>query len=389
MSTMISPEGKVRLCSSSTEAMGDLREESLRSIWREGGVEEVRKKMAAGEWPHACRGCRRNEEQGLPSKRQKFYRKQKELHGEAACLQALHQEVPEIRHLDLSFSNICNLSCVTCSGSYSTGWFHHQRQAVAEGLNYQGPLEGMELRKLPQERIDEILKDHLSSLQTIVIKGGEPLADPQCVEFLAKVAASEHRRADLSLFIQTNGTLMKPETAEILGRLNASVGFSMDGVGDVFRWTRGGDFEAVLKNLYFLGRTPGIDRIFLDYTVSAYNVFHLAAFARFALDLRAKSDLRLKCTFMGWANQDHLSPRILPREQRERALEELLHVVAESPDFFEGVDVLEKVLKGPRLSEASMEKFMKWKDFCNRMRGFRIETLCPELLSLNGRKDLC
>lgn len=379
MSAMISPEGMVRLCSSSIEKIGDLREHSLSSVFLEGGVRTIRETMARGDWPAACRGCQKAETLGLPSKRQKFYVSQEKIYGRQDCEDILKATKPRLQHLDLSFSNLCNLACVTCSGSYSTGWFRHQNRARADGLHYQESEQNLTVRKLPAERVDEIIHDHLPSLRSIVIKGGEPLADPECFRFLSRIAESKDRRDDLSLFVQTNGTVIKPEMMDLLGALRASVGFSIDGIDKVFQWIRGADFKSVKCNLDKLGRTPGIEKIFLDCTVSAFNVLHLSDFAEFALGLRTSSPFRLKCTFMGWANQDYLSPRLLSQELRDRAFADLLKVVNRDPDFFEGLHSLEKILKAPRLSSGALEKFMKWKDFCNRMRGFQIESLYPEL----------
>lgn len=381
-SLMISPQGKARLCSSSLDTMGDLAASGVREVWDGKPLEEVRKRMSQGVWPRACRGCERSEEKGLPSKRQKFFESRRKVWGDAVCEEAMRGTEPSLMHLDLSFSNLCNLSCVTCSSYYSTGWSEKETKARQEGLDFQESKGVLGARRLPPERIDELLRDFLPGLRTILIKGGEPLVDPECLRFLKGLAASTRRREDLSVFIQTNGTRMTSEIAAMLAELRAEVGFSIDGTGDVFRWIRGGNFDEVIENMTLLSASPGVRGIFLDATVSAFNVTHLPSLAEFSLDLKAKVPLLKSCTMMGWANQDYLSPRLLPLALRLETIGRLDAVTQRDPGFFQGLEALRGVLSGPELRSEALEKFRRWMAYCNRLRGFEIETFCPELRGL-------
>ncbi|HRO67332.1 MAG TPA: SPASM domain-containing protein, partial [Pseudobdellovibrionaceae bacterium] len=196
-SLMISPDGSVRLCSSSLDVMGDLTGSSVRDVWRGVRLRDVRETMSEGRWPRACRGCERSEEIGLPSKRRKFLESRNKVWGSSVCASALSAEIPPVMHLDLSFSNLCNLSCVTCSGYYSTGWTEKEAKARGEGLLYQESKGVSGVKRLPPDRIDELLRDFVPQLRTLLIKGGEPLVDPECLRFLEGLAKSPDRRADL------------------------------------------------------------------------------------------------------------------------------------------------------------------------------------------------
>ena len=55
---IVKSDGDVRLCCASPYALGNLNEKSLKEIWNDRPIKEVRKSFAKGEYPKACGYCK-------------------------------------------------------------------------------------------------------------------------------------------------------------------------------------------------------------------------------------------------------------------------------------------------------------------------------------------
>lgn len=137
----------------------------------------------------------------------------------------------EVRSLTINVAQVCNLKCTYCA-------------AGGDGT-YGDPANEVDLSVVtPQIRM--LLKSvREGETFRIIFLGGEPLVAPHAIRAIARFCALETagRGIRMRYDIVTNGTLITPETAELLASLNCHVTISLDGppeVNDVQRPTRGG-----------------------------------------------------------------------------------------------------------------------------------------------------
>lgn len=122
----------------------------------------------------------------------------------------------------MSFSNLCNLACVSCSVYCSSKWgtedYKHNR------------LIG---KSLVEHNVNIVDLSHVTILKII---GGEPLMEQKrFVELLNKLNLS-----NLTLMISTNGTVLPDDTLKSLMNQckNLVIDVSIDGIDEVGEWYR-------------------------------------------------------------------------------------------------------------------------------------------------------
>lgn len=116
-----------------------------------------------------------------------------------------------------------------------------------------GPGKAFDDEISPQEIasiIDSVASD--GELTEVSVTGGEPLARKDIKEILIAVL-----ERGILLNLETNGTLITPEIANLLSKYeNSSVGVSIDGIGEVHNAQRGrpGAFERAVRGLELLNQ---------------------------------------------------------------------------------------------------------------------------------------
>ena len=83
--------------------MSNLKHDSIKEIWEESSVVDIRKQMLAGEKPPACHTCYKIEDRGGVSRR---------LNERKRWGQNLTK--PALEFIDLRMSNLCNSKCMMC-----------------------------------------------------------------------------------------------------------------------------------------------------------------------------------------------------------------------------------------------------------------------------------
>lgn len=342
---------------------------------------KIHQELLSGEWPASCKSCKFKENQGIQSRRTRTWERKISRYGESESVEMLtQQEKPYIRHLEITFSNLCNITCAMCSSEFSSSWVKLDKKALDSGLSFREFTRPYQtVNRMSQETMDEVLS-HASEFDLVIIKGGEPTIEPQCLEFLQKLGKLRRENSPL-VFIQTNGTRDPSEWLPYTEGLKLEVGFSLDGWGKVGDWIRGTNFDQVLKNFRTVANHPSVQEITVDFTFSLYNCFHLPDFFENILLLKKETSKFKECAVFQWVQQYYASPLALTLESRMRVKERVSVIFNKDPALFLNYENLLKVLELPRLSESSIETARKWADFMNSTRGFSIFDLQPELHS--------
>ena len=363
----IHPTGEWQLCPSSRKKTALNPEESLSSIFKGKTLNSVRETMLAGrEVVPDCSSCHKLEKEGVESRRTRFNKKKLKIYGRDLCYNSVYEKEKKLLELDISFSNLCNLDCVTCNSDYSSSWIKKDHKAVSEGLSWRnGKKKTWQVNK---SFIDSFIGNSLEDIKLVFIKGGEPLIDSGCLYFLKKL--SELKKERLIVYVQTNGTIMDSRVISAIKNLNTEVSFSVDGLKAHYNWIRGFNFSKMMKNFEQLNTVKSLKHSYFNYTVSAFNFHRIPDFIEFFMEEKKKYPKLRRLSFT-IAHQSYLNFRVFNREAREEIKQKIQETVKDlnvEEDFLDSYTALLQELSMEKLNESAIQNFQKWLSFCNSMR---------------------
>ena len=278
----VDPTGKAQPCPSWTDHKGHILEDMRTSkktaseIFNTGRLAEIRKQMANGQRVASCSSCWHNEEEGLKSRR--IRKIQGKLKVNSLPDNFAQSYKPKLKHIELNFSNSCNLACVMCNRTHSSGWYQQEKSMPLElkdklKMMYNlihTPLDTFKSFVLSQDFVDSII-DNIKEYESVMIKGGEPLFDKRCVNFLDRISKINPY---VKVIIVTNVTMLTPKMLEILKRFNdIQINLSIDGIGETYEWVRGYSWEKINMNfISLMDQASKHMEVDINVTLSIFNI---------------------------------------------------------------------------------------------------------------------
>ena len=262
--------------------VGNTRKHSLKTIWNQENMREIRQSMLAGSEVQACNKCYEQEANGFFSGR----RSANKHHGHHIDLVDETQadgtlERFEMTYWDIRFSNLCNLKCRSCGHIFSSQWYQDQAKLAGGDwkerntvLNYAGRTE---------TDMWEQLEPHLDYVEQIYFAGGEPLLMEEHYQILDELV--RRKRFDVRLIYNTNFThtdLKGNSVFEYWKQFDSvAVGASLDASGARGEYIRKGtDWAVVEQNRRkMIEICPAVD-FYISPTLSIMNAWHLPDFHR-------------------------------------------------------------------------------------------------------------
>lgn len=317
--------GMMGLCSMAEQGpydpgYGNLNKETFAQLWQGKAIREFRLKMLRGEPDPRCINCYGN--------RLGHWTLRNEINSYTQHLEWVADTneqgfAPEAKPLfwDIRFSNICNLKCRSCIDVSSASWYDD-----AEVLGY---LDIRNTEKKIQGVADPAgllhdLETYLPVVEGIRFAGGEPLLMEANYTILEQLTALG--KYDTRIEYETNMTNLHYKghnPLEVWPKFtNLLISISLDGLRTQSEFLRTGlKWDEVLQNWEDIKtHCPGV-RTRINYTVSVYNVFHLADFHREMVEsgrMRAEQ-IQLICLVEPY----FLSMRLLPREMKKEVTRKL------------------------------------------------------------------
>ena len=287
---MIKPDGKIKPCcrfiSHNEEHGADFNDmnindyKNISEIFNSTGYTKIKEKMLAGEKVSGCEKCYWEEETTGDSMRTDFNK------------QYGIEPVSQLRYLEATFGNYCNLSCRTCNGGLSTHW-HQDEKKLQETLEFRD--------KGNQDKVNVDFNwnpEDFSEIDKIKFTGGEPMLHPDFVKFLdVAIAGGNTKNTELEIF--TNASWIPKE--KIFDKLNkfgkVVICLSVDGYKTENDYIRNNsdwnttdrsinawlDYEKDNSN-FFIKLAP---------TLSIYNIFSLIELVKHYAYLREERGLKL------------------------------------------------------------------------------------------------
>jgi len=159
-----------------------------------------------------------------------------------------HTDVSQFKlaALDLHWSSICDLKCVTC--------WHEQSSSIAREQN-------MPVKHTPPvvaNKLIDYIVNNQNELKEIYMSGGEPTL----IKYNLKLLQQIEKRSDLLIRVNSNMQWQQDNAIiqEILKFPNVMFTCSIDGLGEKFDYIRrGGNWNVTLNNIKFLQAQPNVD----------------------------------------------------------------------------------------------------------------------------------
>lgn len=283
-----------------------------------------------------------------------------------------------IRFLEYTCSNTCNQACSTCGSLFSSKWKQIEQAMDTEALTYFNRQVHNDY-SLSSDDIDKIISV-LPTLDFMTIKGGEPFADLRNIKILDSLIECNN---DCEVHIITNMQSITPRVLETLQKVKSTdiklvVSASVDGIDKHYDWVRGGSFKRTTSNMEKYYQATG-QKIQINVFVSMHNFFKLDSIVDYFQNKHYVDSIILVNTaiYPEYIRTENL-PRSLVKEQNSK-LEK----------FFSTVNGVKLIYNSPIVdhfalidNHAEMRKAFEWINQINKIRGYRLQDLIPELQDL-------
>jgi organic radical activating enzyme len=279
------PDGRAYPCclGKAAHPVGNFKEKTMREIWNDEPMREMRRNMLADRPCRQCGDCYEQEAAGFASMRNNS-NKSFGQHINEINETRPDGSLPDMRlhYWDVRFSNICNLKCRSCGSIFSSRWYDDDIKLWGKELRPRVSFAGRH-----EEDVWEQMQEHIPHLDQIYFAGGEPLIMEEHNRILKLLIEKGNTR--VRLIYNTNLTELKFKKESVLDLWKhfpqVCVAASLDDMGERASVIRSGtDWSKVEQNIRDLKREcPHID-FMISPTLSMMNIWNFVNFHRYMID---------------------------------------------------------------------------------------------------------
>ena len=284
------PNGKVLPCCVSKGPVGNSKTNSLKEIWNDTPMLELRKAMLEDKPTAGCKDCYEQESAGFTSLRNgcnKTYGH----HVKKVNRTSSDGSFPNMKliYWDVRFSNICNLKCRYCSVNYSSRWYDDLVKLghIPRDKNNKISITRIQFAGRHEDDVWEQIQEHLPYVEHIYFAGGEPLIMEEHNRILRLLIDIDNTKVHLTYATNLTELKFKNESVLDLWKHFPKIGVtaSLDDMEDRIALIRSGtDWAQVEQNIRDLKREcPHID-LMIGPTITAMNIWHICKFHRYMVD---------------------------------------------------------------------------------------------------------
>ena len=220
-------------------------------------IKAIKNQILNSEYPKGCTKCKIIDDSGNMSPRHRGYTD-------------FNSSTDTIKLLEIQFTNLCNLQCLTCGGHSSTSW-----NVLENALLNSNNIDSFSRYAITTQFYDDMDISTLSDLSYLKLLGGEIFIHPKFEEYLISFSDDQIKNINLEIF--TNCTIFPSDA--IIEKLHkfksVKVNLSIDGIGDVFEYIRrGAIWSTVEKNIK---KWVAIEKLNFNavISVSVFNILYL------------------------------------------------------------------------------------------------------------------
>ena len=345
---------------------------SLSTIWASEQMTSLRNSFRENQQDPVCSRCWEEESNGKQSLRKMLLTANRYKDSVIDHIQSeAYLEGP--RQINLRVGNLCNLRCRTCdtfsSVTYAVEGKQYVEQFGSEVARYTNHPKVMEFS---EQQVDEIIA-LTNNVRRIEFYGGEPMLDIPTLRLLEHLVRNGKSR-EITLFYNTNG-MVKPNHRQLLlwkKFESLEFNFSIDGVGDQFRYIRHpGSWSDMLDTIDHIRNdiSPLVNAIC---TVSPLNVYYLPEIIEEFNRLDMKYFLNLV------TNPDYYDVRHMPNDVKSAVIQKL----SKYPQHAQ-LDNIKRLLE-TQGNLAHWERFLQLTKAKDRYRQENFRDTFPEFAELIG-----
>lgn len=300
-------------------------------FWNNQQFREYRQMLDRGEWPTDCNLCQIAEEvDGTVSMRQDY----------TADLSTYNSETGEVdfsglKHVELRFSNACNMACLHCSEVYSSQWGSRLKKYEPDEIDEKYNLEQLlqtqhrlgdndttkiDIKVPHAVEIAEDLAKNFPNIEKIDFAGGEVLYQKQFFPTLE--ALSKHPNAkNILLFFHTNfnAEFDVERLSELLSRFGRSkIKISVDAGRNIYTYFRDGKWNILQSNLEKFRKINNFTQVDTVVTTSIYQVMDIENI------MLSLTDLNIDCIDASVVfTPAYINPALIMRLYAKEALQDI------------------------------------------------------------------
>ena len=279
------PDGRAYPCclANGDYPVGSFKEKSMREIWNDTDMREMRTNMLKDEPCRQCSDCYEQESTGFSSMRNNS-NKNFGQHIAEIDLTLPDGSLPDMKlhYWDVRFSNICNLKCRSCGSIFSSRWYDDDVKLWGKALRPRVQFAGRH-----DEDIWEQMQEQIPHLDQIYFAGGEPLIMEEHNRILRLLI--EKNNTKVALVYNTNLTELKYKGESVLDLWqhfpDICVAASLDDMGDrasiIRSGTKWAEVEQNIRDLKH--KCPHID-FMISPTLSMMNIWNFTRFHRYMVE---------------------------------------------------------------------------------------------------------
>jgi pyruvate-formate lyase-activating enzyme len=329
----------------------------------------IRLNMLEGVWSDECGRCKKEEENGLVSRRTYENQQWNFTINEARAKTAADGSISDVPviYYDLRFGNFCNLKCRMCGPTDSSAWYDDWIKLTGSNKfkDTSGEVTILEDSKgyfatefdWPNyEPFWEQLEANAHNIQHVYFAGGEPMLIERHYDFLERCIDQDVAK-NIIIEYNTNMSTLPTRVTKLWEKFKqVRVGASVDGMGSMLEYQRNpAKWEKTLRNLEYLDSMPANIIAWLAFTVTAYNVNHMIDFMKWKLVASGfkkinSTNRRPVITHHVAHHPKHLNIRVLPDSYKQELTQKFYdflqwvkdtkyndHVIKQATDIVNGI----------------------------------------------------
>lgn len=381
------PDGRAYPCclGDDRHPIGNFKQDTMETVWNQDAYRTMRTNMLTEKPCKECSKCYEQEQSGFTSMRNST-NKNFGQHINIVDQTLADGTFPEfkLRYYDIRFSNLCNFTCRTCGGWFSSSWYTEEEELFGK-RNYP------KIMFAGRTEMDmwEQLEPHIPYLEQVYFAGGEPMMMEEHYRILKELVKRE--MFDVKLIYNTNFSRLTLKDDNVLDYWklfkNVSVGASLDAMGPRAEYIRKGTkWDQIERNREaMLTACPTTD-FYVSATVSLYNVLHVTDFHRDWVDRGYLKAQDWNINILQGPERDRID--VLPQIYKDRAIEK----VQEHINWLKPQDHLQRATSGYQGIINFMNydrshlirEFFRVNDIHDEYRKEKFEFVFPELKDLRN-----
>jgi molybdenum cofactor biosynthesis enzyme MoaA len=352
-----STTGKYKLCCRSPDTETKVSDMEYEEWFNSEYMQEVRRKMLAGEKVDNCEVCYRVEKLGYPSTRLRMQKRQYHI----------DTKNPTPLSVDLRPNNVCNLKCATCGPDHSSS---HAKEVYGENIFF------VDDTSFSPERLHPIA----DKLRWVYLAGGEPLINPKACELLNSINPLTE------VTINTNLSVITKAHIEAFKRLeNLTLNMSCDGMDDHFNLLRYPlKFDKFLSNLNLLIKQVPTCNFVITCVLSAFTFDQPIKMLEHFSSL-FDNKVRFFIHFEVLSNPTHLDINIIPLKERQRYLEKIQQYCDDPNNkqvlLRSNIKTAAKIYDHPERLKNQINQYI---GHCNRLKQKRTDITWPDFYNFKS-----